>query len=235
MTIKIALIDSGVNPTHPHAQGVEEGCGFVLDPEGRVVTDPDFGDTIGHGTAIAGIILEKTVHVRLYALKIFYERLYAPVSFLLASLEWAIMKNMRIIHLSLGTELNEYRAELEDLCCIARKRNIVIVAAARSPNDRIFPSVFSTVIGVYWHRECDPHRLIHHPGHAIEFGAHGYPRSLPGIPREMNFSGSSFAAAHVTARAAQLLEKHPGYTVPDLKNTLADMSHPAGCEPRDVG
>jgi hypothetical protein len=50
---------------------------------------------------------------------------------------------------------------------------------------------------------------VYHPGKPVEFGAWGQPRSLPGLPDEMNFKGSSFAAARVTALAARLLEKQP--------------------------
>lgn len=226
MTIDIALIDSGINPAHPHVRGVAGGCGFILNPEGRAVAVPDFSDTIGHGTAIAGVLLEKAIHVRVVALKIFHETLYAPAACLLAAMKWAVAKNMKMIHLSLGTELSEYKKDLEKQCRIAWEKNIVVVAAARSLDDEVFPSVFNTVIGVYWHRACDPDRIIYHPDNAIEFGAHGYPRQLPGMPREMNFSGSSFAAAHVTAMAAQLIEENPALSVTRLKRALADMSHP---------
>jgi len=220
MSIEIALIDSGVNPNHPHVNWVEGGCGFVSDPEGRVTTAPDFSDTIGHGTAVAGIIREQVPHARLYALKIFYEDLGAPASFLLESLKWAILKNIKMIHLSLGMESNASKAELEELCDLAFKKNIIIVAAARSSNDLVFPSAFKTVIGAYWHHECDRHSLVYHPNNPIDFGAHGYPRPLPGLPREMNFSGNSFAAAHVTAKAAQLLEKDPDLNLSSLKEAM---------------
>jgi len=80
----------------------------------------------------------------------------------------------------------------------------------------------------YWHRACDPDDLIYHPDNAVEFGAHGYPRQLPGLPREMNFSGSSFAAARVTAMAARLIEKNSGHTATELKSALADMANRPG-------
>lgn len=224
MTISIALIDSGINPGHHHVRWVEGGLGFTPGPEGKVVTGPDFSDKIGHGTAIAGIIREKTLNARLYALKIFHGNLYAPASLLLASLKWAVLRNIKIIHLSLGTEEKKYKSELEALCRTAFSKDIVIVAAARSANDRVFPSVFKMVIGVYWNQECNPSDLIYHPNNTIEFGAYGYPRPLPGLPQERNFHGHSFAAARVTARAAQLLEKHSDYTVSDLKVALSETA-----------
>jgi len=227
MTLKIALIDSGLNAGHPHVQEAEEGCGFTSDKGGRAAMDHDFIDTIGHGTAIAGIILEKAVKVELYVAKIFHDSLHAPASFLTASLKWAIEKEVNLIHLSLGMASDDHKAELWDLCHTAHDRRISIVAAARSSTDRIYPSSFETAIGVYWDRDCDRRDLVYHRENVIEFGAHGYARPLPGVPRERNFSGHSFAAAHVTAMAVEVLQQHPEYTVPDLRQALAGIARPA--------
>ncbi|MFY9942579.1 MAG: hypothetical protein WAK57_10430, partial [Desulfobacterales bacterium] len=56
---------------------------------------------------------------------------------------------------------------------------------------------------------CGPGRILYNPGRPIAFGAHGWPRALPGLPQESNFRGHSFAAAHVTAEVARLLADNP--------------------------
>lgn len=206
MSIDIAIVDSGVNPWHSHVEKVEGGLSFYLDSSGEVMTDDDFCDQLGHGTAIAGIIRHKAPQARIHAVKIFHEKLEAPVTLLAAALRWAIEHDIKIIHLSLGTEQRQYRDTLLKLCQDADRAHIVIVAAARGVDDEVFPAVFDTVIGVYWNRDCDEHCLVYHPGNPVEFGAYGWPRSLPGLPRERNFCGNSFAAAHVTAKTARLLE-----------------------------
>jgi subtilisin family serine protease len=222
--MRIALIDSGINPYHRHVQRVEGGVGFVSRPNGKTETNPDFSDHIGHGTAIAGVIREKVPDAKLYALKIFHEDLRAPGSLLLASLKWAVSKNFDIIHLSLGTENKKYEAALETLCRRAFRKNILIVAAARSVVDCIFPGVFKTVIGAYWDQQCGPSDLLFHPDNAIEFGACGYPRQLPGVPKEINFKGSSFAAARVTAEVAGLLTKTPDLCVMKVREKLKESA-----------
>ncbi|MDM8523192.1 S8 family serine peptidase [Desulfococcaceae bacterium HSG8] len=223
MSPDIAIIDSGINPWHIHVQGVEGGIAFYSDSEG-LTTDGDFRDAIGHGTAIAGIIREKIPSARMYAVKIFHEELNAPVSLLLGALEWAIDKNIKIIHLSLGTERETYRNELESLCQYAFDKGIVMLAAARSPDDRVFPSVFETVIGVCWDRGCNETSIRYYPGEKVEFGAYGWPRAIPGLPQEKNFCGNSFAAAHITARVAQLLERNPGAEPLQIKEMLIKMA-----------
>jgi hypothetical protein len=209
VAIDIAVIDSGVNPWHSHVQGVEGGISLRLHPSGEVLEEEDFRDEIGHGTAIAGIIREKAPGARLYAIKIFGKHLRAPTVVLLAALERAVAMPAKIIHLSLGTERKGDKAALDKVCRDAHEKDIVIVASARTPDDHVFPAAFETVIGVYWNRECEESSLLYHPGKPVEFGAYGRPRSIPGMPQELNFCGSSFAAARVTARVAQYLECNP--------------------------
>jgi len=100
----------------------------------------------------------------------------------------------------------------------------VIVAAARTPEDRVYPALFDTVIGVCWDRSCRENTIVYHPGKAVEFGAWGRPRPLPGLPEEMNFQGSSFAAARVTALAARMLEGHPQQGTEWVRQTLKAMA-----------
>ena len=209
MSIDIAIIDSGVNPWHSHVQGVAGGVCFLQHDTGEIVENKDYQDALGHGTAIAGIIREKSPDAHLYAIKIFQWNLEAPAGLLLSAMKWAMKKQVNIIHLSLGSEKQEFRQNLERLCLAAFERDIVIVAAARTADDYVYPSIFKTVVGVYWNRKCEKDCLVYHPGNAIEFGAHGQPRALPGMPQNLNFRGSSFAAAHVTGMAACLLKQNP--------------------------
>lgn len=207
-SIDIAIIDSGVNPWHSHVGGVEGGVAFVVDSAGRVTETTDFRDAIGHGTAIAGVIRERAPRARIYAVKIFHEDLTAPAPLLTAALEWVVARKIRLIHLSLGAEREEDREPLSRLCQQASDAGAVIIASARGPGDIIFPAAFDSVIGVYWNRDCENDSIVYHPEASIEFGACGWPRPLPGMPQEANFRGHSFAAARVTARAAELLAGH---------------------------
>ncbi len=209
MSIHIAIIDSGVNPWHSHVRGVAGGVCFRQLGSGDILECNDYQDALGHGTAIAGIIREKIPEAHLYAVKIFHKKLEASSGLLLTAMKWALKKEVNIIHLSLGSEKLASRQHLQPLCLEAFERNIITVAAARTADDHVYPSMFKTVIGVYWNRECEMDCIVYHPGNTIEFGAYGQPRALPGMPQELNFRGSSFAAAHVTGMAARLLKQNP--------------------------
>jgi subtilisin family serine protease len=220
MSIDIAIIDSGINPRHSHVQGVSGGICLHLKTSGEVVEDEDFRDELGHGTAIAGIIRENRPQAGLYAVKIFHQSLESPAALLLAGLRWAIRKRVKIIHLSLGTEKQEYREDLKQLCQDAYEKDIVLVAAARTLEDHVFPAIFAEVIGVFWNHDCEKGSLIHYSDHAVEFGTYGRPRAIPGMPQELNFAGSSFAAAHVSGMAADILEQNPMAGVAWVKEML---------------
>lgn len=208
MGIRVTVIDSGVNPWHSHVQGVEGGRSFRLSESGNVEEDGDYRDELGHGTAIAGVIRERAPHVLLQAFKIFHRELYAPAPVLLAALERAVQIGSKMIHLSLGTEQPDVRRDLAGLCREADAKDIVIVAAARRPEDGVLPASLDSVIGVYWEPSCEEGALLYHPGRPVEFGAYGRPRSIPGLPQEQNLRGHSFAAARVSAVAAAYLSEN---------------------------
>ena len=56
MSVKIAVIDSGIESSHPRIGTVAGGVKLSLDEEGNVVHSDDYEDCAGHGTACAGII-----------------------------------------------------------------------------------------------------------------------------------------------------------------------------------
>ena len=208
--VSVAVIDSGVNPEHPHVGPIEGGCAFRTDNNGNVVMDAGHTDEIGHGTAVAALIRGYSPAARIHAFKIFGDRLSADAALLLKALEWAISQPIRIIQLSLGTFLEQHRSMLADLCNQAWRRNTIVVASARTAEDAVYPAVFGSVIGVYWDLDCPPDKLIFRPDKPVHFGAHGWPRPIPGMDQRNNFRGGSFAAAHVAGRIARMLETSPG-------------------------
>ena len=156
MSIDIAIIDSGINPTHPHVQGVAGGVSFDFNGKGRIIEKECFEDRIGHGTAIAGIFREALPTARIWALKVFQDDLTASSRLLLASLDWAVRADMKIIHLSLGTEREADHWPIEKLCQKAHQKGQLITAAARGCNDTVYPARLDTVIGTYWDKRCKP-------------------------------------------------------------------------------
>lgn len=224
MAVTVALIDSGINASHPHVGGIVSGATFTATEGGAVRKEEGCPDEIGHGTAIAGVIRLYAPAARITGLRIFRADLTASMAALVAALEWAVSGGFRIIHLSLGTTRERFREPLQRLCDRAAAQNTIVVAAARSADDHIFPAVFGTVIGVHQDPDCPPGALVLHPGGAVNFGAHGQPRPIPGLPQERNFRGGSFAAAHVTGRVAAFLEDRPEAGFAAVMAALAELA-----------
>ena len=85
MRVRVGIVDSGINPDHPHVGQVMGGVFLYAEGE-----SPDFVDRIGHGTAVAGVIREKAPAAELYAIRIFDRRLSANIETLMRGLDWCL-------------------------------------------------------------------------------------------------------------------------------------------------
>lgn len=204
--LKIAVIDSGVNASHPHICAPTEGVNF--DPE---EIDYSCTDMLGHGTAVAAAIQEKAPEANYYVLRLFGKSLRTTGSRLLRAIAWTIEHDMDIVNLSLGTSNPYYRPALEALVARALAANVLVVAARYSEQVPVLPGMLDGVISVDvdWNLSREQYRVATENGSRV-FYASGYPRPLPGVPVNRNLSGISFAVANMTgfvARAYKDLEE----------------------------
>ncbi|MCS6924436.1 MAG: S8 family serine peptidase [Candidatus Binatia bacterium] len=210
--VRVALIDSGVNPQHSHVRHVSGGLGFFLTAAGQVQTTADYSDRIGHGTALAGIVRAKAPQVELYAIKIFAERLVASLAVLEAALHWALGQQMHLINLSLGTSNPDHCERMRAVVAEANRRGTLLVAASPPGRAAMLPAALPGVIGVAGDDRCgweDHWYILDDP---VPLRAHPCPRPLPSPAQARNFRGHSFASAHITALLALLLERCPDLT-----------------------
>ena len=177
--LRIAVIDSGVNPSHPHIARVDGGY-----PEN------DFLDRLGHGTAVMAAIQEKAPDAEYFAVRVFGHELRTNMDALIAAIQWSIDQKMDVINLSLGTS-NPAHAET----FAPFLRHAVFVAAAGA-----YPGDLPGVIRVTADPDCPRDQFRCDGEHYFESG---YPRPVPGVPPERNLSGISFAVANMTGFVAQ--------------------------------
>ena len=204
--VRVAIIDSGVHAAHPHVGGVE--CGFAIADDGTV-TD-DCIDRLGHGTAVAAAVREKAPHARLIAVKIFRDRLATNIDTLCAAIRLAAERGAQVINLSLGTNQPQHRGRLDTAVAAAVGRGAILVAANDDAGARWFPGSLDGVIAVRADWTIDRHRYAIESVEGRELIlASPYPRDIPGVPREKNVHGVSFAVANASGFAARALEAHP--------------------------
>lgn len=205
--VKVGIIDSGVNPAHPHVGGVAGGARITSsEPD----SPKDYLDYIGHGTAVAGAIREKASDAQLYAVKVFDRALTTNIDAIIRAIDWCVENDMDVINLSLGTTNEKHRAEIESAVARAAERRTVLVAAHEMLGKPSLPGCLPSVIGVEvdWEipRACYD---VKSPDDKPVFIASAYPRDIPGVPPDRNLKGISFAVANITGFVARAREAVP--------------------------
>lgn len=212
--VRVAIVDSGVDATHP-------------DLAGRVVVEENFVDSSpfapeAHGTAVAGIIGARAddgarvvgiaPQAVLLALRACWEVSANETlcsSFSLArALQYAISNNAQVINLSLAGPDDRLLARLVDVA-IARGSTVVGAFDERMDGGG-FPASHAGVLAV---AEAGPGaaggpaKILFAPGEDV-------PSTAPGARWNL-VSGSSFAAAHVAGMVALVREVSPTTTMRD--------------------
>jgi len=216
--VRVAIIDSGVNPAHPHVAGVAGGVAISTAGESEV-----YLDYLGHGTAVAGAIREKAPEALLYAVKVFDRTLTTDIEIILRAIEWSVAHCMHIINLSLGTLNQAHRERFEHVIVRASEHGIVIVAAREMSGQESLPGCLPSVIGVGLDWECprETYRCLFTDA-GPTFFASGYPRLIPGIPPERNLNGISFAVANLTGFVARARQAGGECSLADIQRILIE-------------
>lgn len=218
--VKVAIIDSGVNPAHPHVGGVAGGARISASE-----ADPshDYLDYLGHGTAVAGAIREKAPDALLYAVKVFDRALTTNVETIIKAIDWCVENEMNVINLSLGTATVEHRDLIGQAVVRAAETGTTLVAAREMSGKPSLPGCLPAVIGVAVDWEGPRARYsVNLMDHDPVFIASAYPRDIPGVPRERNLKGISFAVANMTGFVVRARQSAPQASVGNLKRLLVE-------------
>lgn len=221
--VTIAIIDSGIDGSHPDLTGKVIDSVKARVENGRVVFDPsDEGDSSGHGTACAGIIARIAPDARFASIKVLGAGGLGDGQVFLAGLEYAIKRRFKVINLSLGTTKPHFFAPLHDMLDRAYQAGCIVVAAANNLPQPSFPSVFSSsLVSVIRSEETDPLKFGFHFGEVIELTAPGvnvHTAWLDGGYRTL--TGNSFACPHITGIVAKFVEGYPNLTPFQVKAAL---------------
>ncbi|HET8840848.1 MAG TPA: S8 family serine peptidase, partial [Ktedonobacteraceae bacterium] len=221
--VKVAIIDSGVDATHPALAGPVNGYVTVeMDGEEAHYNMEDIHeDSCGHGTACAGIIRSLAPECEMYSIKVLGKGLVGRGSTFIAGLRWAIENDMDICNLSLGTTKKDFFAALHEIADRAYFRNVLLVTAANNLPIPSFPSMYASVISVAAHNEQDAQRIYYNPKPPVDFGALGIDVQVPWLGQKwITATGNSFAAPHITGIATKILGAHRGLTPFHVKTIL---------------
>ena len=218
--IRIAIVDSGVNASHPHIGSMAGG--IAIDEHG--VERADYVDRLGHGTAVTAAIGEKAPAAELFAVKVFDRTLSTNMASLIAGIDWAAHAGVHLVNLSLGTSREGHEQALRAVVARATARGTLIVAASDDGEARWLPGSLPGVIAVQadYTLARDRFRLTESDGRTF-IHASGFAREIPGVPPDRNLHGISLAVANATGFAACAAEASEDRSLESLIRALAAL------------
>ncbi|MBP2324936.1 subtilisin family serine protease [Kibdelosporangium banguiense] len=248
--VKIAVLDTGYDPTHPDLAGVTEAKGFTE------AGDADVVDHHGHGTHVASTIAGRggqytgvAPEASLLVGKVLGDDGSGMSSSIIAGMEWAANSGARVVNMSLGSDfvsdgtdplsqaVNELTAKTGALFVVAagnfgRDRSISAPAAA----DAALAVGSVTKEGALSDFSSRGPRIgddavkpeIAAPGTAITAARAA---GTAGSGSYTTLSGTSMATPHVAGAAALLAQRNPGWRAGELKSALVANAKPAAGQP----
>ncbi len=238
--IKVAVIDTGVDLSHPEFAG-------------RIDTANDYdfsnGDTTaqddnGHGTHVAGIIgatLNNGIGVAgvandctILPVKVLSANGSGDVSHVAEGIRWAADHGAQVINLSLGGE--DYSQTLNDAVQYAVRRDCVVVAATGNTGQDgvIYPAAYANVIGVGSTDSADRLSFFSTYGDGVDVTAPGsnvYSTRLGGGYCFMN--GTSMATPHAAGVVALIRAVHREWTRSQVESQLLSTAQDLGSAGKD--
>ncbi|MGW1183604.1 type VII secretion-associated serine protease mycosin [Streptomyces drozdowiczii] len=227
--VRVAVIDTGVDDTHPQLAGaVDASSGADLLGPGDGT-----GDTVGHGTEVAGIIAarprEGTGFVGLapgatvIPIRQNDARDSGTDASMAAAIVHAVARGAQVVNISQETTLPRTAdSVLGRAVADAVRRNVVVVASAgnngmdgtRTPT---YPAAFPGVLAVAASDRDNERAPFSRPGDFVDIAAPGVDivSTVPGSGHCTD-SGTSFSAPYVSAVAALMRAKYPHWTAAQI-------------------
>jgi subtilisin family serine protease len=232
--VRIAVIDSGVDTSHPELAGAIAATFDALGTDEK---------PHAHGTAVAGLIAAHAKltgaapNARILAARAFgatADGAQGTTFRILKSLEWATGEGARVINLSF---VGPFDPVIQRSLAAAHKKGIVLVAAAGNAGPKsppLFPASDPNVIAVAATDSGDKLFAQSNRGRHIAVAAPGVDLivAAPGGGYQLS-SGTSFAAAHVSGVAALLIERKPSTDAVAVRNALLTSAIDLGPKGRD--
>lgn len=229
--VKVAVIDTGINTTHPDLETAIAG-GIS-----EVSYTTSYEDDNGHGTHVSGIIGARqngtgivgiAPGVSIYAVKAMDSSGSGYISDTIAGIDWSIQNHMDIINMSISTASGS--KALQNACDTAYADGILLVAAAgntgtanvKNNTDTInYPAKYNSVIAVGATDSSNIRASFSSTGKELEVVA-------PGVNIVSDFlngqtvtmSGTSMSTPYVAGDLALLKQANPGYTNVELRSLL---------------
>ncbi|MFE5092941.1 S8 family serine peptidase [Streptomyces sp. NPDC056638] len=262
--VKIAVLDTGVDATHPDLQGQILGTK-------NFTASPDTKDRVGHGTHVSSIAAGTGAKsggkfkgvapdAKLLEGKVLDDNGFGDDAGILAGMEWAVAQGADIINLSLGgndtPEVDPLEAAVNKL---SADKGVLFAIAAGNEGDAAgtvgSPGSADAALTVGAVDDKDQLADFSSRGPRIGDGAIKPDVTAPGVditaaaapgsaidqevgqnpPGYLTISGTSMATPHVAGAAALLKQQHPEWKYAELKGALTASTKPGAYTPFQQG
>lgn len=238
--IKVAIIDSGIELSHPALRQLRltDDIAFEVSAAGTVSARPGGGvDKYGHGTAIASIVQRTAPEAQIGSFRALDENLGSKYPIIAEAARLAIDLGYNIINCSFGSRADPGTIQhFKPFIDLSYRRGVHIVSACSNTDFRKpeWPGYFPSVITVNKASISTDDLLFRwdeprgdYARHLVEFAARGEYSDLPWKGgRTFADRGSSYAAPVVAALLARLLSQFPRLKPPVAKALLQEIALP---------
>lgn len=238
--IKIAILDSGVELSHPLLRQLRlvDDVAFELSNARIVTRAPGRGiDVFGHGTAIATVIRRLAPEAELGSFRVLDENLGSKFQIIKEAAYLAIERGYHIVNCSIGARTTAdcgNVAHFKPWIDAAYRRGVHVVSACSNNyfRDPEWPGFFTSVITVNMAATASDDLFFRwdvpdgdYSRHLVEFAAQGVDVELGWKNGTMRKTyGSSFAAPHAAGLLARLLSVYPRLKPPVAKALLQEVA-----------
>jgi len=214
--IKVAVIDTGIDLTHPMFSGrLAPSIEWRDYVDGNGDTNPQevSGTAYGHGTGVAGLILQTAPKATILPIRVLGPDGSGEVANVVSAMSYAVAMGANIINLSLGTSTND--PALQTMVDYATSQGVYVVASAGNSGDSniTYPAAWAKtgtgakyLLSVGSVDKNNKKSSFSSSGTALELLAPGENliSTYPG-DQIASFTGTSFAAPQVSGALALAL------------------------------
>ena len=254
--VKIAVIDSGVEVSHPDLQAPlkktgKKGAGGAGSAAGKrrsgrfqlcddlAVVEHEMSlkvvkgggvDLFGHGTAIASIIQSVAPEARIGSFRVLGDRLQARTAIIREGVRQALDRGYHLVNCSFGCRGEEqFVMKYKDWVDEAYLKGVHVVSACNNCDFTVpeWPGFFTSAITVNMAATPEQESFYYRPGSMVEFAAVGVNVNVAWKGGgRRTVCGSSYAAPRVAALLARLLSVYPELPPAQAKALLHQIATP---------
>jgi subtilisin len=229
--VKVAVIDSGIETSHPQLNGLELVDDLAVEGDGhklRVVSGKG-RDVYGHGTAVAGVLRALAPEVSIGSIRVLGQYNTSRTAIIQRGVQEALDRGYQILNCSFGCGVQSQVLQYKTWVDEAYLKGVHVVAACNNMDftTQEWPAYFTSVISVNMARTQDETVFYYQRGTLIEFAAKGVNVKLPSSGGTQKLvTGSSYAVPRLAALVARMISLCPDLGPLETKVALHRLATP---------